>query len=641
MLHFLRRHSQSKVIQVIFLSIIAVFVLWGVGGIVNSQNHLTTLAEVDGHRIEPVDFQRAFRGLREAYREAYKGRFTPELEKSLGLRQRALDGLIDHQILASQAARLGLEVSDQELRDAVVSEAAFQADGRFDKDAYVRTLRYYNLTPAEYESGERQDLAIKRLQATIQDGIAVSDAEVRDQVVLNLEKASLALVRFRASEYASSVQVSDDEIGKYFEAHKENYREPERVKLELIAYPAAKFEEGIALADSEISDFYELHKEDHFTQPREVRARHILIKLPQDADAAAKAAARKKIDDVAAKLKAGADFAELATKYSEDEGSAKKGGDLGFFGEGRMVKPFEEAAFALAPGKVSDVVETPFGFHIIKVEEVHEERTKPLEEVKDEIASTLRHQEASDAAHEAADKDHSALVSGKSMDEVATQRGLTVDRPDPLARTDSLPGLGRVPALVNAVFELEPGAYTDPIQLNDTWVVATLKEKTASTIPELAKVRDRVESAYKLERGGDLAKAAADKFLQSATEKGTLDAAAAADKRKVEDTGGFVRAGAYIPKIGSSQPLKDLAFRLTDPGKPGGQVFIVATDAYVVALKERTKPSEEEITKQMESTRKSMLERRRQGAFTAYLKELKAKAKIQVDHDRLDQIPIA
>src|SRR5262249_38242536 len=157
----------------------------------------------------------------------------------------------------------------------------------------------------------------------------------------------------------------------------------------------------------------------------------------------------------------------------------------------------------------------------------------------------------------------------------------------------------------------------------------------------LAKVRDRVESAYKLERGGDLAKAAADKFLQSATEKGTLDAAAAADKRKVEDTGSFVRAGAYIPKIGSGQPLKDLAFRLTDPGKPGGQVFVVASDAYVVALKERTKPSEEEISKQMESTRKSMLERRRQAAFTTYLKELKAKAKIQVDHDRLDQIPIA
>jgi len=640
MLHFLRRHSQSKVIQVIFLAIIAVFVLWGVGGIVNSQNHLTTLAQVDGHRIEQVDFQRAYRSLREAYREAYKGRFSPELEKSMGLRQRALDGLIDHQILAGQAARLGLQVSDQELRDAVVSETAFQADGRFDKDVYLRTLRYYNLTPAEYESGERQDLAIKHLQSMIQDGIAVSDDEVREQVVLNLEKTSLSLVRFRASDYASSVQVSDDEIAKYFEAHKESYREPERVKLELIAYPASKFEQSITLADSDVSDYYELHKEDRFTQPREVHARHILIKVPQDADAATKAAARKKIDDVAAKLKAGGDFAELATKYSEDEGSAKKGGDLGFFGEGRMVKPFEEAAFALAPGKVSDVVETPFGLHLIKVEEVHEERTKPLEEVKDEISTTLRHEQASDAAHDAADKDHTALVSGGSIDETAAQHALSVDRPDPVARTDSLPGLGRVPALLNAVFELEPGAYTDPIQVNDTWVIATLKEKIASTIPDLAKVRDRVESAYRLERGGELAKAAADKFLQDATAKGTLEAAATADKRKVEDTGSFVRAGAYIPKIGSSQALKDLAFRLTDPGKPASQVFVVATDAYVVALKERTEPNEEEITKQMEDTRKSMLERRRQAAFTAYLKELKEKAKVQVDPERLAEIPV-
>jgi peptidyl-prolyl cis-trans isomerase D len=639
MLHFLRRHSQSKVIQVIFLSIIAVFVLWGVGGIVNSQNQLTTVATIDGHRVERLDYQRAYRNLQQAYRDAYKERFSPELEKSLGLRQRALEGLIDRQVLANQANRLGLTIGDQELRDAVVSESNFQVDGRFNKDIYLRTLRYYGLTPAEYESGRRQELAIKRLQSLIEDGVGVSDREVRDQVLLNAEKVSLSFVRFRASEFAATVKLSDDDVQKYYEAHKETYREPERVKLELVSYPAAKFEEGVEVPDSEIGDFYELHKDDRFTQQREVRARHILIKLAPEADPATRSAARTKIEDIQAKLKAGADFAELATRLSEDDGSAKKGGDLGFFGQGRMVKPFEEAAFALPPGQVSDVVESPFGFHLIRVEEVHEERTKPLEEVRDDIVHTLRQERAGEAAKSAADEDRAALVGGQSIDDVASRRGFTVERPQPLGRNDSLPGLGRAPAVLTAVFDLQVGTVTDPISVNGTWVVATLKEKIASTIPELAQVRDRAETAFKLERGTELAKEAADKFLATAAEKGTLEGAATADKKKIEETGSFVRAGAYVPKVGSSQSMKDAAFRLSDPGKPASTTYVVAGDVYIVALKERTPPDDGQIGKQTESTRKSMLDQRRQAVFADYLKELKAKAKIDVDRERLDQLP--
>lgn len=638
MLHFLRRHSQSRVIQVIFFIIIAVFVLWGVEAVVSGGSPLTTIATVDGQPIEQIQIQRAELNLTQAYREAYKTAMTPEVKKALNLRQRALDGLIDRMVLVNEADRLGLVVEDQELRDSIVDSPAFQVGGRFNKEQYLRVLRSVGLTPGDYEQTRRQDLAVERLQAVIADNVTVSDAEVRDDILAREEKRTIAYVKIPGAELSAQVEVSDAELEKYYEDNKAQYAEPEKVKVELLAYPVEKFQDGIEVTDEQITEEYEANLATKYTQPHEVKARHILIRVPRDADDDTKAKARARAEEVKQKLDAGGDFAELAKEYSEDPGSKNNGGEVGWFPRGRMVGPFEDAAFSLKPGEISEVVESPFGFNVLRVDDVREERQKPLDEVRDEIVATLKKQAAGEKAREAAEADQTALSNGSTLDQIAEQRGLTVERPEPLTRGDAFPSLGRSLPLTSALWDAQPGGYTAPVDVNGTLVVGKLIETVPATTPPFAEVKDRVEAAYRLERAREVAKAEAEKLLASAKTDG-LDKAAEAASRSPEVADPFARPSAFIPNIGSSQELKDAVFALKPESKVADQVFVIGNDAYVVELRETTVPSDEEIAQKMDETRRSLEERRRNDAFARYLEELKMKARIEVDAQRLESVP--
>lgn len=638
MLHFLRRHSQSRVIQVIFSLIIAVFVLWGVGAVVNEGSPLTTIASVDGKPIEQLSIQRAEMNLAQAYREAYKGQFTPEMRKAMNLRQRALDGLIDRAVLINQSQKLGFVIDDQELRDSIVDSPAFQVGGRFNKEHYLRVLRSAGLTPGDFESAKREDLAVERLQNVIGDNVTVSDDDARDDILAREEKRSVAFVKIPSADLTANVQVSDADLEKFYEDNKARYAEPEKVKVELLSYPVDKFGENIEITEEQITTEYEENLATKYTQPHEVHARHILIRVPRDADDDAKAKARTRIEEVKSKLDGGADFAALAKEYSEDPGSKDRGGDLGFFPRGRMVGAFDDAAFALKAGETSDIVESPFGFNIIKVEEVREERQKPIEEVREEIVATLKKASASEKAKEAANQDEEAIAGGATLDQIAEKRGLTVERPEPMPRGAAFPSLGRSLPLTNALWDAKPGEYTAPVDVNGTVVIGRLAENVPSTTPPFAEVKDRVDAAYRLQKATEAAKAEAEKVLAAAKTDG-LDKAAAAQNRKVEVATSFLRTGPFIPGMGSNQEVKDAAFALTQDKKLADRVFVIGPDAFVVELRDVTLPTDEDIQKKLAETKKRLLDKRRNDAFTRYVGELKKKAHIEVNADRLEAIP--
>jgi len=641
MLHFLRQHKSSKLVWIGLAAIIGVFVLWGVGSVVNGANQINTIATIDGEPIEVLQVQRAERNLAEAYRDAYKERFTPELRKQLNLRQRALDQLIDRRVLADHAKALGLVIGDQQLRDFIVNNPSFQSSGRFNKEAYVRALRYAGFTPAAFEDDVRQDLAIQRLQAVVEDGVDVSDAEARDEIIRRDEKVSFDYVKVKASSFTESVPVTDADLQKYYDEHKQTYTDPEKVKIEVLAYSQDVFKDGAAPSDSAVADYYEQHRGDRFTQQEQVHARHVLIKVPQDASDEAKAAAADKIAALKKKISAGGDFAAIAKENSQDEGSAKDGGDLGFFARGRMVKEFEEAAFSLKPGEVSDIVETPFGFHIIKVEEVKSKKERSLDEVRDEIVKTLTNEAAGEAAKAAVDEDRSSISDSASLAAAAQKRGLKVEQPGPLARNEAIPGVGRAYPLMTALFGMSPGGVTEPINANGTWVIARLVEKLPPAPKDFAAVKEQVEAAYRLEKGTERAKEAADKLLAAAQAAGSLEKAAKAEKREVAKAEGLSPAGAFIPGIGSSQELKDVVFGLTTPGALAPRTFAIAGDAYVVALAKREPPDEEKIKSQLQATKTQLTEQRQTNVFQHYLEGLKLRAKIAVDAQKLAQMPAA
>jgi len=640
MLHVLRRHKNSKVVWGGLTLIIGVFTFWGIGVGISGQT-VTTVATVDGRPIDQMELQRAEHNMLEAYRNALKDQFTPEMRKNLNVRQRALDALIDREILAARAQQLGIIVSDQELRDSIASNPSFQLDGRFSKQAYLRAVRYASYTPADFEERLREELAIDRLQSVVGDGVSVSDAAVRDEILAKDQKISLAYVKVKASDFTMGVKVEDQALRKYFDDHRDRYVEPERVKTEILVYPADKFAAAAAPTDEDIKAYYDEHLADRFTQKHEVRARHILIKAPQNADAATRDAARKKIADIEKKVKDGADFEKLAREESQDEGSAKQGGDLGFFTKGRMVKPFEEAAFSLKPGEVSGIVESPFGFHLIRVEEVHEEREKPLDEVREEIAKSIGDDRSKEAAKAAAEEDRQAWAAGKDPSEIAEARGIKLEQPEPLRRNDSIPNVGRSFPLMSELFAGEPGGITEAVDLGDKWLVARIDEKIPATPKEYDAVKDQVETAYRLEQATQIAKQSAAELLDQAKAAGSLEKVAKDKKREVKTTDPFARSGPYVPGIGGSQEMKDAAFRLTEQSRLPGSAFQVAGDWYVVELAKVDTPPEDAIAKKIPEVRKQMLEARRNNLVGRYLVELKKSAAISVDTAKLESLPAA
>jgi peptidyl-prolyl cis-trans isomerase D len=634
MLEFMRRRARSNTIKVIFLIIILVFIFWGVGGSLNG-GRPDTIASVDERIITEREFRRAYDNVKSAYREAYKERFTPDLLQALNLREQTLEQLIEAILLEQEALRLGFRVDDAEVRQAIAAMPAFQVDGQFNPEHYLRVLRYLRLTPGEFEDGQRTQLLNKKMERLIRDSVQATDAEAEDLFRLRNEQVNLAFVQVAAADLVDQVTASPGDVETYYNTHRESFRQPERVAFAYAAYPAEDFEAEVSVTPQEVEEFYTRHVAGRFTTPARVRARHILFSLPPGVSAEEREKARATAEEVLARAKAGEDFAALAKTYSQDTATAPQGGDLGFFARGRMVEPFEEAAFALPVGGVSDLVETPFGLHIIKVEAKEEERVRPLAEVQEEIRQELVRARARTRAQEHAQADRAKIRPDAPLAAVAQAAGRTVAETPLVARDETIPGLGHQPALVEAALALAPNEVSEPVAVQDTWYLVSPREKVPSTIPDLAAVADEAEKRYKSEKAEQLAREKAGAVLAKAKETKDLAAAATAEGLTVDETGPFSRQGNYVPKLGSLPELKKAAFRLTPEAPLAPEVYTWGGNAFVVALKERIPPKPEEWAKQKDTLREELLRRKQAEALQALVRDLKARATITYNQEAL------
>lgn len=634
MLKFIRRNADAPWVKFMFVAIVVVFIFWGMGGIVRSQKG-QVVARVNGSVIEPAEFYRAYNNLLRFYQDLYKDNFKPDLVKALDLKGRAVDQLIRVTLLREEAQHIGLQVGEGEVRDAIAALPTFQQEGRFNKDLYLRALRLNNITPGEFEDSERDELLVNKLQDLITAGVHVSDAELRDRYNFQNEKVDLRFIKLDAAQFMSEVSLKPEDVQAYYDKNKESFREPDRARIEYVLYPADKFENKLEISDADLQQYYDTHSTE-FEKSEQVHARHILLKVPPKAKPDEKAKIRQRAEEVLAKVKAGEDFAALAKQYSED-GSAAKGGDLGFFSRGKMVKPFEDAAFGLAPGQTSDIVTSQFGFHIIKVEEKQEGRTQPLDEVRSQVAAAVRQQKARALAQTQADADREKAAAGESLADVAAREGLTVATPAPFAAGDTITGLGRLPHLAAAASDTNAGEVGPVIDTPSGFVLFRLKEKIASHIPELTEVRDRVETTLRTERAQALAKTKADAILTDA-QKSDLDTVAKANNLSVEETGPFGREAAALPKIGAAPDLKKAAFQLT-PEKPvAGAVYTVSGSSIIAALKQRISADAQQFETDKGNLRRQTEEQRKRQAMEDFVNYLKARASIQLGDDFLASV---
>jgi len=644
MLTFVRKKQKSVFIKIAFAVIILSFVvgyamLTSPGDSKKGGSADSYAVRVNDQEIDFDQYQQVYSNLYRIYQNIYRDQFTPAMERQLKLHQQALDQLIDQALLVDEAKRLNLTVSEQELVNAIASEPAFQENGVFNKSRYLQALSYQRMTPDEFEVIRTHELLVEKVRDKLQEGVSVSDEEVAAEFRNQNEKVNLAYVRLAPPLFESKVKIKDDELAAWFAANQETFRIPEKVALNYILIDPASFEKDLQLSDAEIQKYYHRHLAE-YDVPEQVKVSHILIRVPKDADEATKAKKKQLAEQVLADAKAGKDFAELARKYSDDKASVSKGGDLGYFTRGTMVADFEKAAFALQPGAISDVVETPFGFHIIKAEGYIEAGVKPLEDVLDEVKTGLTKEKARQQALETAMDAYN--INRKTGDiQAAAAASKQEVRETPLFAADAaIPGLGNDPQISNMAFTLQQGSLSRPVNLPQGVLVATLKERQESRLPELDEVRKQVETAYRKEQSVGLAKQAADEVLKAIQEGSTLASVAKKQGLKVEETGEFSRSyGGFVPRIGSDEALAKDAFNLTADQPVVPEVLEIDGKFIVAKLKKRI---EADLTKlddaKSTALRTQLTTRKKDEALKSKLQQLREGSSIVISPSLTNQL---
>src|SRR5438477_259575 len=517
MLRFLRKYSNSTGIKILYGLLAGLFIIWGVGAV--GGQRMEVVARVGGQPISRRDVERATA----AMQRRFEG-MPADLVRSLNLRERALDQLIEDVLIRQEAERLGLRVSEAELIEAITRMPEFQEDGRFSRERVEAVLRYQR-DRGEFEDQLRRSILFQRLQSLVTDGVHVSDSEIDERYRLDHLQVNLAFVRVAAAGEEKGISVTDDELTKYLQDHSDRYRIPTKVRARYIAYRRADFFAQADAPESAVADYYDLHKNDKFTDPEQVHARHILVKVAADAGDTAKAAARKKAEDLLAKARGDGDFAALARKNSDDPGSGAKGGGLGFCGRGTITPAFESAALALEPGKVSDLIATDDPVFLLAPFERTEAHLPPLDEVRDRVATDARRERAEAAART---RGQALLARAKEvgLEKAAEEAGLKVEETGFFERqTATIAGLPPMPELRSDALTLTPDAPLAPkvyAAAGDT-VVAALRERKAADPSGLASAKETLRDTLLQQKRQAVVRGYLDFLKDSALRAGRLD----------------------------------------------------------------------------------------------------------------------
>jgi peptidyl-prolyl cis-trans isomerase D len=590
------------------------------------------IADVDGREITAGEFRRVYQNRLQSYRAAYGATMNEQLLKQLGIDQQILQQMVDEQASVAEAQRLGLRVSDEEVRERLVRIPSFQENGQFiGEQRYRQLLRMQRppLSPAEFEDNLRRGLLTDKLRGALTDWITVSDTEIEREHRRRNEKVKVELVALQADKFRGDVAATDQEVSAHYQANKNSYKAPEKRKIRFVLVDTQALRMKTQVPAQDVERYYNENIQQYST-PEQIRASHVLLKTEgkQEADV------RKQAEDVLAKARGGADFAQLATKLSEDEVSAKQGGDLDYFGRGRMVREFEEAAFALQPGQISDIVKTQYGFHIIKLTDRKAGATRSLDEVRQQILEQLKWERAQAQSADVAAAIESEVRKPADLDTAAKTRGLRVQETGFFAREEPIAGVGPAPEVASTAFELELNSVSGAVRAPQGFVVLAVTQKQDPYVPQLQEVRDRVREDVVKKKALDVARQKAASV--AATLKSAADFAAAAKAAGLEPrTSELVARGAALPDVGISPAVEQAAFTLpagavSDPISAGNAVAIVKV------IQREPPPAFDAAAK--DSLRSDLLNDRRSRFFASYMTKAKERMKIRINRETLKKV---
>jgi peptidyl-prolyl cis-trans isomerase D len=624
---------------IILVLIIGPFALWGINSYFSASGN-TSAATVNGTEISPQDFQEAYQNRYQQLQQAFGASFKPGLIDEKQLRQEVLRQLINETLLDQQVAKRDYSISDADLVATIQQMQAFQVDGKFSPQVYQAMVSGSGMTPATFEQRERQGLTVSQLQNAIEAGAFATPQQLAIDEAVQDQQRQIAYTTVSAKSYLDQAKISAADIAAYYKAHAEQFMTPEKVTLNYLELDEATLAQGIKASDADLQAMYQQQLA-AFKQDESREAQHILIAAKSN-DPKADLAAKAKAEDIYKQLKGGADFAKLAEKYSDDAGSAKNGGDLGWITRGTTGdKAFEAALFNLPKvGDFTEPVRLQDGYHIIKLDGIRAPSTKTFAQVRGQLLAEYQKKKADDEYFTLGDQLANLVYEHPDSLQVAsTQLNLPIETVDDVTR-DAGTGIAANPAVREKAFSddvLTQGNNSNPIQIGPNHVVVIrVKGHVPSEHKPLAEVSDQIATLLKQQQAAQTA-------LQTAQSAETALKSGADTTQVANKFGLKFTAAKFVTRSESGVPpaVLSAAFAAPKPANGAPEPGIVPLDNgdQAVFVLSAVKPGNlADLDKDKTTAKLEDLSRLNANAeFAAYLAYLRQHAKIKVNESNIEE----
>ena len=621
MLEKFRSYAQTKAAKIILALILVPFALFGIDSYLNQAGNNLSIAKVNGYKIALPEYNRAIENVRNRIMSEGK-KVDPAMFDSFEFKESVIDGLITKQLLNNDIKKSRFRITDQQLSQYIIGMPEFQKDGKFSQEIYDKVLQNNQLTPKKFEESIRNDLLIQQVRDGLQKLTFIPPNNLAETLKATSQQREISIAEFKTKEYMTKANIAEKDMQAFYDQNKSKFLAPEQVKAEFVVFSLANILPTINVTEDEIKSFYKANA-DKYQNQQQREASHILIAASKNAPPAEKAKAKARAEDVLNQIRKNPkQFEELATKYSQDPESAKKGGDLGSFGRGMMVKPFDDAVFSMKVNEISNVVESDFGYHIIKLTKIIGEGGG-FDAMRPQIKAELIYQKGQEKFAALAEEfSNKVYEQSSSLDAVSKRFNLPIQKTDWMSRNDS-DKFFKNEALMSALYakeSIKDHRNTEAIEVTpNNLISARVVDFKAQSTKPFADVRKNIEDYLKFESAKKMVASegeAALKSLTDASSKIQWQPATLVDRKNTK---------------GLSDAVVNHAYKMPTDKLPSYSGFIDGNNGYVIVKVNKVSFPNDSNEENKQAFASDYSEALSAEYLSAYLKGLKAKASVSVN----------
>ncbi len=629
MLRYLRENTGNWIIKIFLGIIVIVFVFLGVGSFGSKRND--SVVTINDEPISIKEYQQAYKAIVDQMRATFGKNLNDDILKALNVKQQALDSLIEQKLILAQADKLEITVTEKELQDNLFSIKAFQKNGSFNIDQYKRVLSLNSLNPEIFEFNQLNSLRQQKVKNIVLSTVNVSDFEARDWYVFNNTQTAVDYLLFDPDNY-SDIQPDEKQINSFYAENKDKYKSEPKRNAVYLKFSPKDYQDKIKITQANIKDYYEQNQE-QFKIPEKVEARHILIKVEEDAKEEKVNEALKRAQDIFDLTVKGQDFEQLAKQYSEGP-TKDNGGYLGIFDKQSMVKPFADKAFSMEAGDISKPVRTTFGWHLIKVVAKFDASIQTLAMASENIKKGLEQLEMQNLAYYKAGEAFDAVIDGDDFEQVA----LIANKKLVSTKDFDISGQGLEiednKSFASACFELNTDAISDVKEIGGSYYLIKVVKKIEPILQAFDIVSDTVLKDLKLKLQIQKAKEDAQLIVSKIIDGKTLENLAKENNFVLKSTKLFTR-NSNVEDIGNSSVFVQASFSLSESNKIFPETIEVASKYYIVGFKQIKYPEETEIIENLKTVKTQISSKKLSQYYQSWINELKNNSKINYDNPEI------